>query len=196
MRRKYHILHRKKCPTGDPHCPPEVRLAKTVQREIGMKAHLGNGKQRFDLANGFPDDAPPEETQTQQTMLVFGQQTQTQTQGISQLTQQTQDVLTQQTQTQEIVNQQTLTVAEPDLRTNLPPVPVTATKDPAPAGVPVFQSLGERVFKTNNNSSDSKNSNNNNHNNNNTASVKYPSFNTNVYTPTYTPTTAKRAYNY
>ena len=32
MRRKYHILHRKKCPTGDPNYPPEVKLARTVQR--------------------------------------------------------------------------------------------------------------------------------------------------------------------
>jgi len=40
--RKYTTLHRKGIPTGDPNCPPEVRLAKLVKRELGIKANLGD----------------------------------------------------------------------------------------------------------------------------------------------------------
>ena len=41
IRRKYHTLHRRGIPTGDPLCPADVKLAKKVKYDIGVKADLG-----------------------------------------------------------------------------------------------------------------------------------------------------------
>ena len=99
LKRKYNQLQRRKHPTGDPNIPPEIQLAKTVHRKIGMKAMLGNGEEPFDLTNGFPATAMDEPTQQQPTQLLLGQPTQL-TQETAQLTQtqQTQQTITQQTQ--------------------------------------------------------------------------------------------------
>ena len=42
IRRKYHDLHRKKAPTGDPNMPPEVRVAKRVKFLIGQRVSIGS----------------------------------------------------------------------------------------------------------------------------------------------------------
>ena len=60
--RKYNILHRKSIPTGDPHCPPEVRLANNIKYLIGAKANIGDVEEHYDLANGYDSndsDIPP-----------------------------------------------------------------------------------------------------------------------------------------
>ena len=51
--RKYNILHRKSIPTGDPHCPPEVRMAKNIKYLIGAKADIGDAEEHYDLVNGY-----------------------------------------------------------------------------------------------------------------------------------------------
>ena len=38
LRRKYNQLYRKRVPTGDPNCPPEVRRAKRICHNIKEKA--------------------------------------------------------------------------------------------------------------------------------------------------------------
>ena len=40
MRRKYTSTHRRKAPTGDPECPPDVREANLVKLAIGNKVEL------------------------------------------------------------------------------------------------------------------------------------------------------------
>ena len=56
LRRKYHSLHRKKIPTGDPLMPAEVRLAKRVKYLIGNRASMGNGEEEYSLeADGIGD---------------------------------------------------------------------------------------------------------------------------------------------
>ena len=80
--RKYHQLYRRKIPTGDPNMPPEVRLAKKVQRDIGIKACIGHADEPFDLTTGFKVTAVEE---TQQTQPLLGQPTQL-TQETSELT--------------------------------------------------------------------------------------------------------------
>ena len=60
--RKYNILHRKSIPTGDPHCPPEVRMAKNIKYLIGAKADIGDAEEHYDLVNGYDSndsDIPP-----------------------------------------------------------------------------------------------------------------------------------------
>ena len=47
--RKCQTLHQKKIPTGDPECPEDVKLAKTIKYEIGNKACLGDAEEDFDL---------------------------------------------------------------------------------------------------------------------------------------------------
>ena len=49
LRRKYQELHRKDVPTGDPHCPADVKLAKRVKYAIGDKAELGGGEEDYTL---------------------------------------------------------------------------------------------------------------------------------------------------
>ena len=51
LRRKYTNLHRKKVPTGDPNCPPEIALAKKVKYMIGDKAQIGDGHLEYDMLN-------------------------------------------------------------------------------------------------------------------------------------------------
>ena len=61
IRRKYQELHRKDVPTGDPHCPADVRLAKRVKYVIGDKAEMGGGEESYILEeNRFtvPGDNP------------------------------------------------------------------------------------------------------------------------------------------
>jgi len=61
LRRKYHTLHRKKIPTGDPSMPLEVKMAKRIKYKIGERANLGDGEEGFDLATGeFNNDAAEE----------------------------------------------------------------------------------------------------------------------------------------
>ena len=51
IRRKWSGLHRKKCPTGDPHMPDEVCQAKRIKYKIGDKANLEDGEEEYDLMN-------------------------------------------------------------------------------------------------------------------------------------------------
>jgi hypothetical protein len=44
LRQKFAKLYLKKIPTGDPHCPPEVRRAKIINEEIMQKADLSDGE--------------------------------------------------------------------------------------------------------------------------------------------------------
>ena len=54
LRRKYNVLHRKKCPTGDPNIPWEVKLSKDIKYKIGGKTSLGGGEEEYDLeTNSF-----------------------------------------------------------------------------------------------------------------------------------------------
>ena len=63
--RKYATLYRKTIPTGDPNCPPAVKLAKKIKYLIGAKAAIGDGEEEFNLEDTSftatkPDpDAPP-----------------------------------------------------------------------------------------------------------------------------------------
>ena len=50
IRRKYSKLHRIQIPTGDPHCPPEVKQAKRIKYKIGEKAEIGDGVFRTQVA--------------------------------------------------------------------------------------------------------------------------------------------------
>ena len=52
LRRKFASLHRKKVPTGDPHCPEEVKLAKRVKYSIGNKADLGDAEEEMNIHDG------------------------------------------------------------------------------------------------------------------------------------------------
>ena len=60
LRRKYTTLHRKKIPTGDPHMPEPVRMAKLCKYRTADKADLGDGTGHFDMMmeNGLADDDP------------------------------------------------------------------------------------------------------------------------------------------
>jgi hypothetical protein len=49
LRRKYTNMHRKKAPTGDPNCPPAIKLAKKVKYLIGERAELGGGEDLYDM---------------------------------------------------------------------------------------------------------------------------------------------------
>eukprot|EP00560_Eucampia_antarctica_P004687 CAMPEP_0197836690 /NCGR_PEP_ID=MMETSP1437-20131217/29737_1 /TAXON_ID=49252 ORGANISM="Eucampia antarctica, Strain CCMP1452" /NCGR_SAMPLE_ID=MMETSP1437 /ASSEMBLY_ACC=CAM_ASM_001096 /LENGTH=309 /DNA_ID=CAMNT_0043443069 /DNA_START=24 /DNA_END=953 /DNA_ORIENTATION=+ len=49
IRRKYHTMHRKKIPTGDPNMPDSVRAAKRIKYKIGDRAGLGGGAEGYDL---------------------------------------------------------------------------------------------------------------------------------------------------
>jgi hypothetical protein len=46
---KYTNLHRKKVQTGDPNCPPVIKLAKRVKYMIGDRAELGDGEELYDM---------------------------------------------------------------------------------------------------------------------------------------------------
>ena len=56
LRRKYTSTHRRKVPTGDPDCPPEVREAKRVKMAIGSKAELADCANEFDMEAETMDD--------------------------------------------------------------------------------------------------------------------------------------------
>ena len=49
VKRKFQELHRKKAPTGDPSCPPNVLWAKRIHRMIGDRADVGNGDEEYEL---------------------------------------------------------------------------------------------------------------------------------------------------
>lgn len=49
IRRKYHTLHHRQIPIGDPNCPSDVKLAKRVKYTIGDKADIGDGEEKFDM---------------------------------------------------------------------------------------------------------------------------------------------------
>jgi hypothetical protein len=44
LRQKFAKLYLKETPTGDPHCPPEVKRAKIIYEEIKQKADLSDGE--------------------------------------------------------------------------------------------------------------------------------------------------------
>jgi len=50
-RRKYHTLHRKLIPTGDPNIPPEVLQAKRIKHLIGQEACTTDGEEAYDCIN-------------------------------------------------------------------------------------------------------------------------------------------------
>ena len=56
LRRKYTSTHRRKVPTGDPNCPPEVREAKRLKMAIGSKAELADCATEFDMEAESSDD--------------------------------------------------------------------------------------------------------------------------------------------
>ena len=62
LRRKYTTLHRKKIPTGDPHMPDEVRMAKHCKYGISQKAELGDATGEYDMMqeDDRADDDPEE----------------------------------------------------------------------------------------------------------------------------------------
>ena len=49
--RKFSSLHRRKIPTGDPHMPREVKLAKHIRYKIVAKADLGDGTEDMNLSS-------------------------------------------------------------------------------------------------------------------------------------------------
>ena len=53
LRRKFNTLHKKTCPTGDPHMPEDVKQAKRIKYLIGDKANLIDASSpQFDLLSG------------------------------------------------------------------------------------------------------------------------------------------------
>ena len=59
IRRKYHSLHRKNIPTGDPTMPPEVREAKRTKYMIADKANIGDGEEEFNVEeSSFTPNTP------------------------------------------------------------------------------------------------------------------------------------------
>ena len=52
LRRKFNTLHKKTCPTGDPHMPEDVKQAKRIKYLIGDKANLIDASPQFDLLSG------------------------------------------------------------------------------------------------------------------------------------------------
>lgn len=62
LRRKYTSTHRRKVPTGDPDCPPEVREAKRIKMAIGSKAELADCANEFDMEAETTDDDVSEAT--------------------------------------------------------------------------------------------------------------------------------------
>ena len=62
IRRKFHSLHRKKVPTGDPNMPIEVKMAKRVKYLIVDKAELCGGGEGYNMeSNTFGRDDGSEE---------------------------------------------------------------------------------------------------------------------------------------
>lgn len=55
LKRKFQSLYLKKMPTGDPNCPPNVRLAKQLYQEIRQKSELSDGE--AEEYEPEPDDA-------------------------------------------------------------------------------------------------------------------------------------------
>ena len=53
VKRKFQELHRKKAPTGDPSCPPNVLWAKRIHRMIGDRADVGNGDEEYELESNL-----------------------------------------------------------------------------------------------------------------------------------------------
>ena len=49
LRHKFTELHMKNIPTGYPNMPEDVRLAKKVKYEIGIKANLGGNEDIYDI---------------------------------------------------------------------------------------------------------------------------------------------------
>ena len=49
IRQKYHTLHRRGILTGDPLCPADLKLAKKVKYNIGIKADLVGDEDKYDL---------------------------------------------------------------------------------------------------------------------------------------------------
>ena len=49
MRYKYNKIYQNTVPTGQPHCPPDMKLTKRIEHQIGQKASLGNGQENFNL---------------------------------------------------------------------------------------------------------------------------------------------------
>ena len=49
IRQKYHILHKRGILTGDPLCPAELKLAKKVKYNIGIKVDLGGDEDKYNL---------------------------------------------------------------------------------------------------------------------------------------------------
>ena len=74
--RKYNILHRKSIPTGDPLCPPEVRLAKNIKYLMGNKAEVGDGGSNFDLETGYDNGNESELEPSQLVPFPLGQPSQ------------------------------------------------------------------------------------------------------------------------
>ena len=56
-RRQFAKLHKTKMPTGDPHCPPEVKAAKRAKQRIREKAEMGEGNSDV---SGFEEDQEDE----------------------------------------------------------------------------------------------------------------------------------------
>ena len=63
LRRKFAQLHRVRVqtPTGDPRCPPEVKLTKPIKYIISSRADIGDGLEEMDLATGKFTNSPKEE---------------------------------------------------------------------------------------------------------------------------------------
>ena len=51
IERKYNLLAKTKMPTGDPHCPEEVRLAKRIKVKIYKQADVSDYTERFDVSS-------------------------------------------------------------------------------------------------------------------------------------------------
>ena len=61
LKRKYQTLHRKKTPTGDPNCPPNVRRAKRIHYRIKDKCEIGDVEEEINIQGDFLKDGVTEE---------------------------------------------------------------------------------------------------------------------------------------
>ena len=57
LKRKFQSLYRRRVPTGEPHCPPDVRFAKRIQESIKEKVDMSDG----DDSNEVEEDEDEEE---------------------------------------------------------------------------------------------------------------------------------------
>lgn len=64
LRKKWMEMVNSKIPTGDPHIPEHIRIAKRLFQTADKEAEIGQGEPDDDLSDGGDDETLPESTRT------------------------------------------------------------------------------------------------------------------------------------